>query len=432
MDSEPHYTAENPLTPFRLPEDFLLGTATSSLQIEGGTCDTTWHRWAQESRIRDGTDPRRACDHWNRVDQDRNLIKDLETNAYRMSIEWSRIEPEKGRFETSALDHYRQELHGLIEIGVVPIVTLHHFSEPAWFQSVGGFARSEGVDAFLRFTETVCAELAGLIPVWITFNEPNVYLANGYIFGVWPPGEKSSRLCDKALGNMAEAHRSAVTIIQEARRSAGHAQPSIGVAHHLRVFEPDGTRFSRRIAGEITRRFQERFLDLFHEGSTFLGVNYYTRDMVRFSLNPRAGWSHLYVKPGRPANDLGWEIYSEGLYLLCRKYAEHTGLPVIITENGVCDAADQARIGYIYDHLYQAARLHSEGVDIRGYLHWSLLDNFEWLDGESARFGLYEVDYLFQDRRLRRSGEFFRELCISHGVTYEMIDRYLGRLKKSD
>ena len=411
-------------TPFRLPDSFLLGTATAATQIEGGDRNNNWYAWYEAGNILDGSDPSVACDHWNRVEEDTELLSKLGCRVHRLGVEWSRIEPEEGRIDESAVEHYRRELAGIREAGVIPMVTMYHFSHPMWFERDGGWLSPRAGERFLRFAEVLVRRLGDLVDEWITINEPNVYLLFGHFMGEWPPGGKSLRDFFRGAKHIVRAHRAAYDMIHRVSAELGRETPSVGVAHHLRVFDPErGNPLDRAVASAYRRLTQDRFVRQMSSSrwSDFLGVNYYSRDLVRFTFDPPEGFGRRTVAPGAPVNDLGWERYPEGLYRVIRRYAEMTALPVYVTENGTCDANDSFRASYIYDHLYQLYRLLEDGVDVRRYYHWTLTDNFEWAEGNAARFGLVHVDYATQKRTVRDSGWFYADVCTRHSLSEDML-----------
>jgi len=428
------------MQPFKLPDKFLFGTATASLQIEGGDRNNSWYRWAEEGHIKDGSHCIVACDHWNRVEEDIELMEALHCHTYRMSIEWSRIEPEKGKFDGEAMAHYRWEIEELIRAGIVPLVTLHHFSNPLWFEDLGAWANPGSVDLFDRYVEYVVKNLGDLVSDWVTINEPNVYAFSGYVTAEWPPGKSSIAGYLRVSRNMVVGHLRAYRKIHEIRSKMGTSGTMVGVAHHLRILDPKhGTALERLLARVSDYLFHEIFVVGTSEGKLlpplgwgypvgkgkyldYFGVNYYSREMISLSPNPAMLFMKFERKEGAPANDLGWEIYPEGLYRFCRKYWERYRVPIWITENGTCDASDSIRARFIYDHLWQIKRLIDDGVDVERYYHWTLMDNFEWLEGFSARFGLYETDFQTQKRTLRPSGRFYGEVSKNRGVTQEMAD----------
>ncbi len=422
------------IEPFSLPDDFLLGAATAATQIEGGDRNNNWYRWFESGHVKDGSDPSVACDHWNRVAEDTALLTELGCHTYRLGVEWSRIEPEPGRFDESAISHYREELQKLRDSGIVPLLTIYHFSHPLWFEAMGGWMSRRSIECYLRFAEVVVRRLGDLVDDWVTINEPNIYLVFGYVMGVWPPGRKSIRRFFRGRRHMVRAHRAAYEMIHRISTELGRPQPKVGVAHHLRVFDPATDR--------IADRFMARFYATMSQGifvsamtgtpgdggrcwADFVGVNYYSRDIVHFVPNPAIGFGRRMSLEGAPVNDLGWERYPEGLYRVVRWVAERHRLPIYITENGTCDSRDAFRSRYVYDHLYQIHRLIEDGIDVRRYYHWTLTDNFEWTEGTTARFGLVYVDFETQRRAPRESARFYADICRRRAVTTGMIERYI-------
>jgi len=429
---------------FQLPKDFLFGTATAALQIEGGDRNNSWFRWCEQGHIKDGSHCILADDHWNRVAEDIDLMKKLNHQVYRMGLEWSRIEPRKGQFSTDALAHYRKEIELLVKNDIKPLVTLHHFSNPLWLEDQGGWLSEEVVGLFERFTEVVVNHLGDLVSEWITINEPNVYLAMGYVTGEWPPGEKNIMHYFKGAKYMIFSHIKAYQKIHTIRQDRGFKDTLVGVANHMRVFDPQHGTAREKLSCYL---YDLLFQDLFIAGMVagrlippvgtgyplgkgyymdFFGLNYYTRDIISATWNPAALFGKIEVKKGVPTNDLGWEIYPEGIYRISKQYYERFRVPIFITENGICDKHDRLRARYIYDHLYQIKRLIDEGVDVQRYYHWTLMDNFEWIEGLSGRFGLIEVDFDTQERKIRKSGEFYAAMSKNKGVSRDMIKKYLA------
>lgn len=445
------------IKPFKLPDGFLMGSATAATQIEGGDSNNNWFAWCESGKIKDGTSCIRANDHWNRYKEDTKLLKDLGHKVYRMGLEWSRIEPENGRFDDSVMSRYRDELILLIRSGIRPLVTLHHFSHPLWLCDEGEFESEKSIGYFERYVRYVVENIGDIVSEYITINEPNVYVTNGYFTGEWPPGKKDLSQAIKVYKNMALCHIAAYKAIHEIRARMGwdkaadiactteaHAASAcvtsrtmVGVANHLRIFDP----YSKNPLDIIAARvmdwlFQGAIIKSMTTGRLrfpigfgaplgkgrffdFIGINYYSRSAVRFK-----GFKND-VMPGTPRNDLDWEIYPEGLYMLCKDFYKKYRAPIWITENGTCDSKDAFRAKYIYDHLYEISRLCEEGIPVERYYHWTLMDNFEWVEGESARFGLVHVDFETQQRTVRKSGRFFSEMCSSNSVSEEMIEKYL-------
>ncbi|MFL5321325.1 MAG: glycoside hydrolase family 1 protein [Myxococcaceae bacterium] len=405
-----------------LPSNFLLGTATASHQVEGGNSND-WTDWEASSypdgrpHIRNNDQSGLATDSWNRFDEDLQLMKSLGSNAYRFSIEWSRVEPEKGVFDDAALDRYRDWARKLRQNGITPMVTLWHFALPKWVAAQGGFEVDETKDDFRVYVAHVAERLGADVDFWCTLNEPNVYITFSYLLGQWPPGKVDQALSGDVLARLMEAHAVAAQALRENDVTDADGDgfaTRIGIAQHMRIFQPaTQATLDIAIAGLTDEYFNSSFIDAVATGHIrlnipgavdidrdveglkgsfdYLGINYYTRDHVRADLTDPA-LSHQYVPSSRPMNDLGWDIYPEGLYVLVKRFSRY-GWPIYITENGIADAAGDKRPQYLLQHLAALERAHSEGVDVRGYFHWALLDNFEWADGFTPRFGLYSVNY---------------------------------------
>lgn len=430
--------------PFRLPESLLLGSATASVQIEGGDTFNNWYRFCEQGRVKDGTHCIVADDHWNRYEEDIAWMKQMNHKIYRMSIEWSRIEPERGKFLAEPLEHYRNEIQLMLENGIQPLVTLHHFSHPIWFEDMGGWANPESVPLFLAYAERVVERLGDLVAEWVTINEPNVYLESTYSSANFPPEKPSFVNYFRGVRHMTAAHIEAYKLIHRIRTQKGYADTRVGTALHIRVFDARGSGGLDSLACKfVDYVFHTLFLEGMIRGKfnfpigfggypygkgnycDFFGLNYYSRDMVAFSWNPLRLFATLSVKEGVNTNDMGWEIYPDGLYRICQKYWGVYGKPIYITENGICDASDSQRTAFLYEHLKTVKKLVDDGVPVERYYHWSLLDNFEWDEGLQRRFGLIEVDYETQRRTIRRSGQFYGRLAQHYEITEEMIDEFL-------
>lgn len=430
---------------YKLPEDLLFGTATASVQIEGGDRNNNWYRFCEQGRTKDGSHCIVADDHWNRYEEDIAIMKEMNQQLYRMSLEWSRLEPAEGCFDEDAISHYRAELSLLLQNGIRPLVTLHHFSHPLWFEDMGGWENPRSVECFLSYTEKAVNSFGDLVAEWVTINEPNVYLEGAYSSGSFPPHKVSLKAYFKGLKHMSTAHIKAYKSIHRIRKDCGYAgETLVGFAKHVRVFDTIGSGILPKLSrGLVDYSFNTITLEAMINGRfifpigcgsypygrgkfcDYLGINYYTRDMIGFTWKPTRVFADITVREGAELNDMGWEIYPEGLYILCRKYYEAYALPVFITENGICDEGDNKRSRFIYDHLEQVKMLREDGVDVRRYYHWSLLDNFEWEFGLTPKFGLVEVDYRTQKRTIRNSGRFYSEISRSREVTPEMSEKYL-------
>ena len=413
----------------RFPDDFLFGTATAATQIEGHCDDTDWAAFAREpGRIHGGDTPAVACDFFHRFRDDVELQRRLGMGAHRMSIEWARIERRPGEFDPAAWDHYREVLGAHRDAGVTPMVTLHHFSIPRWLSARGGMLSPELPSLLSRFATRAVEALGDLCSLWVTLNEPNVLAAQGYLLGIFPPGHTSPVETGRAMRNMLHAHEAMYRAMHEVAGRRGHAL-AVGVAHHLRVIEPErpGRLADRALSVMYERAFNDWFTAAVCEKKThdFFGINYYSRDLVRFSAaHAREGFMQRTVQPGAEVSDLGWEIYPAGLGRLLDAWAPRAGVPVYITENGIADADDDQRPRFLVQHLAEVARAIRRGVDVRGYMHWSLMDNFEWAEGYAPRFGLVRMDYATQERHPRPSAELYARIARERAIDAATLSEF--------
>jgi len=397
----------------KFPQDFLWGAATSAYQVEGGNTNSDWWQWEKATgRENSGN----ACRHYEFYKQDFDLAKSLNHNAHRISIEWSRIEPEEGKFSQGELKHYIDVILSLKARNIEPLVTLHHFSNPIWFSRSGGWENRRSVASFLRYCDFVIRFLAKDVHYWITINEPIVYVYHAYILGVWPPQARSYLKAKVVEDNFVSAHIKAYRLIHKIYKELNLHEPSVGVAQNMQAFLPCTQNLKDRFAAILRDKWYNfGFLDkiMKHKTMDFIGVNYYSRQLVeleKWGINNLAmdvcKENHHPVKK----NSLGWDIYPQGLYEMLLKVKKY-GLPVIITENGICTPDDNLRWEYICAHLKNIHLAIGKGVNVAGYLYWSLIDNFEWDKGFGPRFGLIEVDYNTYKRTVRESAKKFGQVC---------------------
>ncbi len=432
----------------RFPGGFLWGTASSGYQCEGGNTNTQWYRWEQQGHILSGEQCDGASNWWEEAERDFELAEQMENNALRLSLEWSRIEPEEGQWDTAAIERYRVMLTDLRKRSMKPIITLHHFTEPLWFADRGSFANEANIRFFVRYVAYVVERLHDLCDFWITINEPNVYAIQGYELGVFPPGERNVTRTLQVSRNLLQAHVEAFYAI---RRIQPEAQ--IGYCLHYRLFDPANplSPLDRSVANVQDTLFNWSALQAAESGrfpfpaSTVLppiakaagtrdfhGVNYYTRNMVRFDPSaPLEAFGRRFVRANALRNDPGLdedfgEIYPEGLYRVLKAVHQRTrgNKPLYITENGFSDARDDRRPRAILEHLAMMHRAIRTGIPVRGYLHWSLVDNFEWNNGWQVRFGLIEIDPSTQERFPRRSASMYGEICRANAITEDIVERY--------
>jgi beta-glucosidase len=393
---------------YQFPKGFLWGAGGSAYQTEGNNINSDWWAWEHSPRRMDfaktrGRDPQQyesgiACDFWNRFDEDFALAEHLSHNATRFGIEWSRVQPKEGAFDEEALDHYEKMLQSAKFHGLTVFLTLHHFTNPVWFAKKGAFTKKENLVYFTSYVQKVAERLGEYVDFWVTINEPEVYSTYSYMLGVFPPGKKSLFKTLKVVNNLISAHNYASEIL---RLKTGKP---VGLAYHLADIQPLG------LFGNVARRLAHFFANVFILTRTisscdYIGVNYYNHHHVGLFGPPKHSISKHAV------TDLGWGIHPEGLERVLL-FLKNFSKPIYITENGLADAKDEKREKFIKDHLYSTHRAISQGADVRGYLYWSMMDNFEWQHGFWPRFGLVEID---RDDLLRRKVRFsalkYAEIC---------------------
>jgi len=418
---------------FSLPQGMLMGVATAATQIEGGDVGSNWNNWYEEGHIADGTDPAADNDHWKFWQEDTQLMADMGLQLYRFSVEWARLMPTENTVDESAVEHYRQELLLLQEKGIRPLLTIHHFTNPMWFENKGAFEKRENLHYYLELVEFVVDRFGDLCSDYITINEPNVYATNSYFFGLWPPGRKDVWTTLQVMENLAFCHIRAYQILHEKRKAMGYSDTMVGCANHVRVFAPKNEKnLWHQISAKLTAYlFQDaltmamtlgRFpFPLRNHGklptgeyTDFIGVNYYTRSTVSGIGDG--------VRDNCPKNDLNWEIYPQGIAACAEQLYKLLPRPIWITENGTCDNDDRFRCRYLYEHL---KALSESSLPFRRYYHWCLCDNFEWVEGNSAKFGLVRVDPQTRQRQVKSSGHFFSGVIKAGGVTEALYQQYV-------
>jgi beta-glucosidase len=421
----------------QLPDDFLLGCGTAAHQVEGHL-DNDWTRMEREhpERIKDGSVSGIACDHHARYRDDLRQLAAMNHTTYRFSIEWSRVEPRDGFLDRDELRHYRDVARTCRALGMEPVVTLQHFTLPVWLADRGGVRSADAPRLFARFA-AVCAEAMGAdVRWWLTINEPAVLAVFGYLYGEWPPLEPSMRGFLGALAGMARMHAAAYTAIHAVAQARGW-RAEVSVAHHERPMRPLNPRspVHRAVAVLPNAVFNRWFLRACTTGRLlppvghgqpvpglrrsldYLGLNFYCEERVRFNpRNVRELFAENVVPPGVPLSAFGWTIDPTALRRAIENLWQDFRLPILITENGVADNHDELRPRFIVDHLSAVCDAIAAGADVRGYLHWTAMDNFEWAEGYSKRFGLLAVDRDTQERIAKPSAAVFAEICASRRV----------------
>jgi beta-glucosidase len=424
------------------PPDFLWGTATSSHQVEGNNSNNDWWAWEQEDgRILQNHQSGLACNWWENAEADLDRAADMGTNAHRLSIEWSRVEPEPSLFDRQALDRYRQILLAMHERGIEPMVTLHHFSNPLWLVEKGDFASEIVVEYFRRYTAKVVEALGDLVPKWITINEPMVYVFMRYLSADFPePKERGMRAGLTAVRQLLRCHAAAYHTIKGA-----YPEAEVGMAKNLPVFQAapgrgfvsnwwaqrvdwlfNGSWLESMETGKVKRPFGGGSIKNLAGTFDFIGINYYTRYYVKFP----PGKNFIEEEWGETAvvSDENYgELYPAGLFQGIKRVLRYNK-PIYITENGLPDRTDALRPAFILTHLREVWRALSFCFPVMGYYHWSLVDNFEWDRGWTQRFGLIEMDPATQERKLRASGQLYSEICHSASISSDMAQRYAPEL----
>jgi beta-glucosidase len=432
-----------PQATYHFPRGFLWGTATSSHQVEGNNTNNQWWKWEEEGHTRDRSGL--ACDWWGgRWREDFDRAAETGQNTHRFSVEWSRIQPEPDKWDEDALEKYRAMLRGLKERGMTPMVTLHHFTDPLWVTEQGAWETEAVVPLFERFVRKTVDALKEYCTLWCTLNEPTGYALNGYIaggVGAFPPGKNNLRLAMQVQANLVRGHAAAYRAIHQLQPEA-----RAGIAHHYRSVAPHRawSPLDRFVANNFFSGINLGFVSALAEGvmrtpigsvripeakgtQDYFGFNYYTRERVAFDLRRvNTLFGRNFYRKDAELSDHGFLAVEpdgmfEGLKWIVRTFPN---LPILVTENGVNSADDKIRPRYTALHIHQMWRAVNFNWPIKGYYHWSLVDNFEWDMGWGHRFGLWGLDPETQKRIRRPSVDFYMEVCKENGLSSEMVQKY--------
>ncbi len=399
-------------TKITFPKGFLLGAASAAHQVEGDNLNSDWWYWEQQGRLPKSG---QACDHYHRYQEDFGLAKQIGLNAMRISIEWARIEPEEGRWNAQAIEHYKKVLQSMKAQGLTRMVTLWHFTLPKWLADKGGFETKEGIEAFGRFAWFVAQNLGKEIDLWVTINEAEVYTGGSYKMGKWPPFKKNLYLTWRVLDNLILAHKAAYKAIKEALGDV-----PIGIAKNNSYLEPyrKNNLADRLIVFVADKIYNHYFLEKIENQLDFIGLNYYFFNRHKFSwrhgmeeMNRNFTFGQISIDDQLNRSDMGWFLYPAGIYHLLLDLKRYNK-PIYITENGLADAADTRRPKFLCETLGWVSKAVDQGIDVRGYFHWTLTDNYEWDHGFGPRFGLIEMNYATQGRKIRPSAQIFKEIEI--------------------
>jgi beta-glucosidase len=405
--------------------NFKLGVSSAPTQIEGGQVESNWSEFSKLGRISDSTSPSNANNHYNLYKEDALLMNSLSIKHYRMGVDWARCESECGVYDLKAIKHYYDEITYLNSLGIECLVTLHHFTNPLWFEKIGSFTKKKNIKYFLNFVRVIVNSFKDLKIEYITINEPNVYATQGYLFNIFPPGKKNIFKTLKVISLLASTHIEAYKIIKEISPTS-----KVSFANHIRLFQSLNNNPINKLLLKIADALFQKKLTLaaskgkfglicrnhFHNKKgiyiDFHALNYYTRTILpkpkKNGFNP-------------PINDLSWEIYPKGITESAQYLYDILPIDIYITENGTCDKNDSFRCRYIYEHILA---LNNSRLPIKKYYHWCFCDNFEWAEGESARFGIVNIDFTTQERKVKKSGYFYKDL-IENGLTDEIFNKYV-------
>lgn len=405
----------------KFPEGFLWGTGASSHQVEGNN-HNDWSEWEKENAeklAREMPDTFKdwqkkkfpemfkpenyisgnSCDHYNRFEEDFDLAKEGGHNAHRLSFEWARIEPEEGKFDEKEIEHYQKVIQALRERKIEPFVTIWHYTNPLWIRDIGGWENEKTIEYFSRYVEKIINSFQD-IHFWVVLNEPTVYASLSYIKGTQPPGVKNVFRARKVINNLVKAHSKAYDLIHAINDSA-----MVSTTHSVNYWIPYGNKILNKILSGFMNYLEGHFLNKIKNKADFIALQYYRSITIGFKRGGNfLGIIDNNLNDDENINDLRWKIYPEGLYYFLKKNSVYN-LPIYITENGIPDAYDEKRGIFIKDHIFWIKKAIEAGVDVRGYFHWSLMDNYELVEmrGFWPRFGLVEIDYKTLERKPRKS-----------------------------
>jgi beta-glucosidase len=440
---------------YKFPKNFLWGAAVAAHQVEGNL-KNDWTRWEDTTSKEKAKNAKKefkmqadalskfdekvwkrfekraanpsnylsgkAIDFEHRYKEDIEIVKKLSLNSFRFSIEWSRIEPQEGKFSREGIEFYRKILTFLKSTNITPIVTLWHFTSPIWFADKGGFEKKENIRYFERFAKRMVEEFGTLTKYWITLNEPVGYVVSAYSQGIFPPNKKNPILMVRVYRNYIKAHRRVYDIIKSISPDA-----QVSIAKHNIWFEAADNFFLSKIIVRIAGRYSNQdFLEKIKDKIDFIGLNFYNtqfidRAKVGFFLKLAIFGSNSEYKPAKIAeglkrSDMGWYLNPKAFYNILMDL-KHFNKPIIITEHGIADSEDTERADFIRDSLVEVHKTIREGLDVRGYMYWSLTDNFEWDKGFWPQFGLVAVDLKNNFKRsIKKSAFVYKKIAEQNGL----------------
>jgi beta-glucosidase len=433
-----------PQATFHFPPGFMWGTATAAHQVEGSNSNNNWSAWENiPGRIFQDQKAGLACDWWGgRWKEDLDRAAESGQNAHRLSVEWSRIQPAPDRWDEEALDFYRRVCRGMLERGLTPMVTLHHFTDPLWLSEVGGWENEDTPLKFATYVRRVVEALKEFVSLWITINEPNVYTFSGYVFHDFPPGKTDLDAAFRVTRNLLRGHAAGYRAVHEVQNAA-----QVGFAHHHRPFRPllSWSPLDWAVAGIVNRIFNYSFPYALSSGTLsfiykrvrlpellhtqdFFGLNYYTTEKLGFTLSSASNFIRRAPPAGLETSESRMISNDPNGFFGALNWANRQGLPVIVTENGIDDASDTIRPRYLVEHIHQIWRAINFNWPVKGYFHWTLVDNFEWERGWSQRFGLWGLDPEKQVRSRRKSAEIYAEICRTNSISSIMVEKLVPQI----
>ena len=397
----------------KFPSGFLWGSSISSYQVEGDNTCSDWFFWEKKKRFAPASE---ACRHYSLYPEDFDFAVRLGHNALRFSLEWARVCPQADTFCEEEIAHYLDVVKNLKDKNLTPILTLHHFTNPIWFFKRDGWLDARAVEHFIFYLTKIGEVFKDYVKYWIIFNEPLVYIYNGFLRGIWPPGYRSVTKARIVLKNILKAY---LLGYKELKRIYGDKECKVSVAKHMRIFSAcphynAGQNFIFAYLRSKIFNYSPIECLLRQRALDFLGLNYYCKDYVKTGFNifgKECKTSHHEER----RNTLGWNIYPQGLYEILAKLKSYQ-IPVIITENGTSERKEALYEDFLTEHIKATAKALYEGTDVIGYMWWSLLDNFEWDKGFSHRFGLLKTDFDSFKREPRSFAFVYKQICENNAI----------------
>ncbi len=423
----------------KFPEGFFWGAGTSSHQVEGNI-KNDWSDWEPknaETKMKEAKNKNwpdfilknypnplqkenyisgAACDHYHRYEGDFDMAKSLGHNAHKFSIEWSRIEPEEGKFDEKEMEHYAKVIKALKDRGLEPFVVLWHWGNPKWIGKIGAWENKKTVNYYIRYVERFIKYpgIGDSVKFWMPLNEFQAYIGYSYLGGVLPPQKKNIWKANRVLKNLVFAQKKAYVLIHKEIKK----DVFVGAAHHAAHHVPYNLKNPLNILFVKLLDYikKDRIINMIGSCQDFIGLQVYRHERIKFSFGGRYGVAKIDNEK-LETTDMGWEIYPKGIYHTL-KYLKKFNLPVYITENGIADARDVKRNKFIKDYLFWIHKAIREGVDVRSYFYWSLLDNLELAEGFWPRFGLVEMNYRTMERKIRPSALEYKKICENNYLEY--------------